>query len=662
MTTTVLLAGATGMLGNRIAAHLLDQPDVSLRLLLRASARAVADKAQTVDAVVARGAVVATGDVTDPASLDAATTGVDVVVSALQGGPDIMVDGQVALAQAAARNGARRFLPSDYAIDLFAAPRGAPQLDMRRRAAAAIDALPMQVVHVLNGAFMDMMLDPSAPGLVDVAGGSVTLWGTGGERFDLTTVDDTARFTARVGTDPADLSGVHYLSGEQASFNTIIAETEQITGRTLTRNVLGSADDLRRIVAAAEDPWSVVMQWYFLMLTTPPFPTNDNDRYPDARPTGLRDYLTGPTPPSRAREPPTPASPGSGNREVAPRGRCEPSPVEWRGVGAPVVRATRGGSGRGGVAVPRARDQLSHWSPEGALGGLRPGGTAARPAQHVRGRDRCHAARERSGEVDPRVGETPADQSGAEAARRVHRCPADRAGPQSGEHHVGADADSGQRTDVLRGRRRPEDGADQTEGQQRLDDECLSAGEAGTRHRPARSPAAREGQAQQPAGEHGPGDLRQQVARHASPPEVTPEREGEADHRVEMRSGDRAHEEDDGEHGQAWRGDAGRPSDHAVRACVDGAGSGAGQHEQEGADQLAEQSSPLVPQVIEVPRARQLAARGRGVGGAQPAASTAWATSSSVGLCDCSIRCPTPSRTATGRSTASTATSAASAT
>jgi len=165
---------------------------------------------------------------------------------------------------------------------------------MRRRAAAAIDALPMQVVHVLNGAFMDMMLDPSAPGLVDVAGGSVTLWGTGGERFDLTTVDDTARFTARVGTDPADLSGVHYLSGEQASFNTIIAETEQITGRTLTRNVLGSADDLRRIVAAAEDPWSVVMQWYFLaMLTTPPFPTNDNDRYPDARPTGLRDYLTG---------------------------------------------------------------------------------------------------------------------------------------------------------------------------------------------------------------------------------------------------------------------------------------------------------------------------------------------------------------------------------
>lgn len=292
MTMTVLLAGATGMLGNRIAAHLLDQPDVVLRLLLRQTTRTDADKAQAVDALVTRGAVVAVGDVTDPASLDAATAGVDVVVSALQGGPNVIVDGQVALAQAATRNGVRRFLPSDYAIDLFAAPEGAPQFDMRRRADNAIDALPMQVVHVLNGAFMDMMLDPGTPGLVDVANSTVTLWGTGDERFDLTTVDDTARFTARVATDPADLSGVQYVSGEQASFNTIIAETEQITGRTLSRNVLGTADDLRSVVAAANDPWSVVMQWYFLaMLTTPSFPTNDNNRYSDAHPTGLHEYL-----------------------------------------------------------------------------------------------------------------------------------------------------------------------------------------------------------------------------------------------------------------------------------------------------------------------------------------------------------------------------------
>jgi len=81
--------------------------------------------------------------------------------------PDI-VDGQVALAGAAAQNGVRRFLPSDFAIDLFAAPEGAPQFDMRRRADSVIDALPLEVVHVLNGAFMDMMLDPSTAAAVDL--------------------------------------------------------------------------------------------------------------------------------------------------------------------------------------------------------------------------------------------------------------------------------------------------------------------------------------------------------------------------------------------------------------------------------------------------------------------------------------------------------------
>ncbi len=293
MTTTVLLAGATGMLGNRIAAHLLDQPDVAVRLLLRATAPAGSSKAQGISALVARGAVVVAGDVTDPTTLDVATSGADVVVSALQGGREIIVDGQVALARAAARNGVRRFMPSDFAIDLFAAPEGAPQFDMRRRADRAIDAMPLEVVHVLNGAFMDMMLDPATAGIVDLDKGTANLWGTGDEPFNLTTVEDTARFTARLATDPADLSGVRYLSGAQTTFNTIIAETERITGTTLTRNVLGSADDLRRIIAGADDPWSVVMEWYLLsMLTVPPFPTTENDRYADARPTGLHDYLT----------------------------------------------------------------------------------------------------------------------------------------------------------------------------------------------------------------------------------------------------------------------------------------------------------------------------------------------------------------------------------
>ena len=291
--TSVLIAGGTGMLGRSIASHLLDQSDVDVRLLVRDSSPRDPGKESALQTLVSRGASIVTGDVSDPASLDQATDGVDVVISALQGRSEIIVDGQVALAEAAVRNGVRRFFPSDFAIDLFAAPDGAPQFDLRKQADAFIDALPLQVVHVLNGAFMDMMLDPETAGIVNLQNNTARLWGTGDEPFNLTTVDDTAHFTARLATDAADVSGVRAVSGAETTFNTIIAETERLADTTLAVQILGDADDLRRITAEADDPWSVIIQWYFLsMITVPPFTRTDNHRYPELQLTTLNQHLT----------------------------------------------------------------------------------------------------------------------------------------------------------------------------------------------------------------------------------------------------------------------------------------------------------------------------------------------------------------------------------
>ncbi len=291
--TTVLIAGATGMLGNLVAGHLLAEPGTHVRLLIRDSAREDSSKAGIIDVLVARGATVAVGDLADQESLDVATAGVDVVVSAVQGGASVIVDGQVALARAAIRSGVRRFFPSDFALDLFAASIGAPQFDLRKQADAAIDEMDMEVVHVLNGAFMDMMLDPNTAGIVNLSNGTAQLWGTGDEPFNLTTVDDTARFTAALVVDPADVSGIRAISGSVTTFNQIISATEQLTGTTLKKKVWGDAADLRRITADAADPWSVIMQWYFLsMITVPPFTRTENNRYPDLQLTTLGDYLT----------------------------------------------------------------------------------------------------------------------------------------------------------------------------------------------------------------------------------------------------------------------------------------------------------------------------------------------------------------------------------
>jgi uncharacterized protein YbjT (DUF2867 family) len=99
--TSVLLVGATVTLGGRIADKLLDNSNTELRLLVHQATPTDPDKAAALTGFTGRGATLVEGDLSDPVSLNAATGGIDVVISAVQGGHDMIVDGQVALARAA---------------------------------------------------------------------------------------------------------------------------------------------------------------------------------------------------------------------------------------------------------------------------------------------------------------------------------------------------------------------------------------------------------------------------------------------------------------------------------------------------------------------------------------------------------------------------------
>lgn len=289
--TDVLLAGASGMLGTSIAGALLADPAVTLRLLVRDPRPADAAKRQALESFAARGAQLVAGSLSDPASLDPAVDGAQVIVSAVQGGADVIIDGQVALAQAASRRGARRFIPSDFALDLFAAPPQAPTLALRRDAADKLQAAGIEIVHVLNGGFMDLML-ARGPGMIDLDSPQARYWGTGDEQFDLTTVGDTARFTARLAADDTAAGGIYQISGARTSMNAIADGIQRRTGRPVPRRQLGTLADLRRRLDAAGDPWAHVMDWYTLALfSTPPFQDTVNDRYPDLHLTDLDSYL-----------------------------------------------------------------------------------------------------------------------------------------------------------------------------------------------------------------------------------------------------------------------------------------------------------------------------------------------------------------------------------
>jgi uncharacterized protein YbjT (DUF2867 family) len=106
----VLVIGGTGSLGGHIARALLER-GAKPRLLVRPGSRGKLAPELAAAAEV----------VEDEAG---AFEGVHTVVSAVQGGPDAIVDTQLRLLRAASAAGVRRFIPSDFSFNIFGLAEG----------------------------------------------------------------------------------------------------------------------------------------------------------------------------------------------------------------------------------------------------------------------------------------------------------------------------------------------------------------------------------------------------------------------------------------------------------------------------------------------------------------------------------------------------------
>ncbi|MGV7123142.1 NmrA family NAD(P)-binding protein [Sphingopyxis sp. 550A] len=291
MVQTVLIACATGLLGSRIAHHLTTDPGAKVRLLVRSAADEA--KQAALSPLIAAGADIAEGDLAQPDTLERATEGVDVVISAVAGDRSVMVDGQVALALAARRGGVRRIIPSDYALDLFKATPGEhAAFDARREADEAIAELGLEHIHILQGGFIDFM-GPGSP-LVDYEKGTAAYWGTGDEQFEVTTIDDTARVTARVALDRDVPNGKFAFCGDRISLNGGLDIVERLSGRRFARQSYGSEADLRKAMETA-DPQSRVFYAYQLYMMNGQTALDDlqNGRYPNISLTRFEDFMRG---------------------------------------------------------------------------------------------------------------------------------------------------------------------------------------------------------------------------------------------------------------------------------------------------------------------------------------------------------------------------------
>jgi uncharacterized protein YbjT (DUF2867 family) len=279
--TLVLVAGATGDLGGRIIQH-LDKNGARVRALIR--------KGTTKSGLesLGRNVELIEVDYNNREELVAACKGVDVVVSALSGLRDVIVDAQSNLLEAAVTAKVPRFLPSDFSIDFTKLPEGSNRnLDLRREFYHRINAAPIKATSILNGMFMDLLKE-EAPVILKKLN-RVIYWGSKTQDMDFTSIDNTAEYTAHAvldGETPRFLK----IAGEVANIKDLAKDAERAFGnpfKTTRVGGLGTLQVMWKIFKSLDfkkkqvfPPWQGMQYLHNMLTGLPKFEVLDNERYP----------------------------------------------------------------------------------------------------------------------------------------------------------------------------------------------------------------------------------------------------------------------------------------------------------------------------------------------------------------------------------------------
>jgi uncharacterized protein YbjT (DUF2867 family) len=292
--STIVVAGATGDLGGRIAEALLER-GASVRALVRHST--AQDRIERLQGL---GVEIASVDLTSASEVKAACSGASCVVSALQGLREVIVETQTALLDAAIAAGVPRFIPSDYSIDFTRFPAGQNRnLDLRRKFHQRIDERPVSATTVFCGAFAELLSGQMPLILSRVK--RVLYWGSADQRMDFTTMDDTAAFTASAALDPSTPRFLR-IAGSQLSARELTVIAGEVTGKRfrLLRpgglTMLGALIEVARAVAPNENElfpaWQGMQYMRNMFDGRAKLRPLDNDRYPGMRWTPVRDVLS----------------------------------------------------------------------------------------------------------------------------------------------------------------------------------------------------------------------------------------------------------------------------------------------------------------------------------------------------------------------------------
>jgi len=241
MKKTILVAGATGNLGNRICRELIKR-DAAVSAIVR-----TATDPEKIVALKEIGVKVILADLSNIDEITDACSDISCVVSALAGLHDVIIDLQKRILDGAIQAGVPKFIPSDFCTDYNSLVPGENRnFDLRRQFKTYLDNTSIKATSIFNGAFADI-LKYNTP-ILNLKDRSIGYWGEKEDwKLDFTTMDDTAAFTAEVAMDdhaPRDLQ----IASFQISPRMIWADTKEITGQEFRMQQLSSLEDFAAFI------------------------------------------------------------------------------------------------------------------------------------------------------------------------------------------------------------------------------------------------------------------------------------------------------------------------------------------------------------------------------------------------------------------------------
>lgn len=293
MKKVILVAGATGNLGNRISRELIKR-GAEVRAIVRKST-----DPEKIEALEKMGVKVFEVDMNSVEEIANASTGVSCVVSALAGLGDIIIDLQKRILNGTIQAGVPRFIPSDFSCDYNdLVPGENRNFDLRREFKKYINTTSIKATSIFNGCFADI-LQYNTP-ILNLKDKSVGYWGDKADwKLDFTTMDDTAAFTAEAALDdnaPRDLQ----IASFQISPKMILADVKKASGQDFKIQQLSGIEDFAAFLKKqrAENPAGedeLYANWqggqYMYSMFTTQHTKLANDRYKGLTWTSGLDYI-----------------------------------------------------------------------------------------------------------------------------------------------------------------------------------------------------------------------------------------------------------------------------------------------------------------------------------------------------------------------------------